>query len=74
MSLRLTVENISIEELTPNQINTVHFLSYDYFTIGGCGMDMIFHTNYTIIHRLYKLGFMTKKECEKLCQMTPSII
>ena len=44
------------------------------FRISGCGMDMIFHTNYTIIHRLCRLGFITEKECEKLCQQTPTII
>jgi len=45
-----------------------------YFTIHGCGMDMIFDTNYRIIHNLYRLGFIGKKECDKLAQMTPSII
>lgn len=45
-----------------------------YFTIGGCGMDMVFHTNYTIIHRLYRLGFITKKECKKLEQQTPQVV
>lgn len=42
------------------------------FSIGGCGMDMVFNTNYTIIHRLYNLGFMTKEECNHLCQQTPT--
>jgi hypothetical protein len=46
----------------------------DTFRIHGCGMDMIFHTNYTIIHRLWRLGFISKKECEYLAQMTPSVI
>jgi hypothetical protein len=45
-----------------------------YFRIGGCGMDMIFHTNYTIIHRLHRLGLINKKDCERLAQMTPSVI
>jgi hypothetical protein len=44
------------------------------FRIGGCGMDMIFHTNYTIIHKLYKLGFMSQKECDILAQKTPQVI
>jgi hypothetical protein len=44
------------------------------FTINGCGMNMVFHTNYTIIHRLQRLGFISKKECERLCQLTPTII
>lgn len=46
----------------------------DDFKIGGCGMDMIFHTNYTIIHRLHRLGFIDKKTCEKLAQHTPTVI
>jgi hypothetical protein len=45
-----------------------------YFSIGGCGMDMIFHTNYTIIHRLHRLGFITKKPCDFLAQQTPQTI
>jgi hypothetical protein len=42
------------------------------FVINGCGMDMIFHTNYTIIHRLFRLGFITKVECDDLAQQTPT--
>lgn len=44
-----------------------------YFTISGCGMDMIFHTNYTIIHRLHRLGFISKTECSRLAQETPTV-
>jgi len=44
------------------------------FRIHGCGMDMIFHTNYTIIHRLQRLGFISKRECENFAQMTPNVI
>ena len=46
----------------------------DDFKIGGCGMDMIFYTNYTIIHKLHRLGFIDKKTCEKLAQATPTVI
>lgn len=46
----------------------------DYFRIGGCGMDMIFHTNYTIIHKLHRLGFINKPICDNLSQMTPTVI
>ena len=46
----------------------------DGFSISGCGMDMIFHTNYTIIHKLHNLGFIDKKTCEVLCQATPQTI
>jgi len=44
------------------------------FTISGCGMDMIFHTNYTIIHQLHKYGLLNKKDCDKLAQMTPTCL
>ena len=46
----------------------------DYFRINGCGMDMIFHSNYTNIHFLYRMNFITKKQCEVLAQMTPTIV
>ena len=46
----------------------------DSFRIGGCGMDMIFHTNYTIIHRLHRLEFITKEQCERLAQQTPVVL
>lgn len=40
------------------------------FRINGCGMDMVFHTNYTIIHNLNRLGFIMN--CAALAQKTPS--
>ena len=46
----------------------------DYFRIHGCGMNMVFHTNYTIIHRLYRLGFLSYEECSNLAQLTPKCI
>lgn len=46
----------------------------DGFIIHGCGMDMIFHANYTIIHKLGRLGFLNKKQVEGLAQQTPTII
>lgn len=46
----------------------------DYFRIHGCGMDMIFYTNYSIIHDLHRLGFINKETCAKLAQMTPTTI
>ena len=42
--------------------------------VHGCGMDMIFHVNYTTIHQLCRLGFISKKQCGKLAQMTPQYI
>ena len=46
----------------------------DYFRIYGCGMDMIFHTNYTIIGTLERLGFLSKKLSSKLRQDTPPVL
>ncbi len=46
----------------------------DAFRIGGCGMDMVFHTNYSIIHRLHRLEFINKSECERLAQQTPVVL
>ena len=43
----------------------------DGFRVSGCGMDMIFHTNHTIIHKLHRMGFITKKQCDILSQDTP---
>lgn len=45
-----------------------------YSRITGCGMDMIFYTNYQIIHRLHKIGFINRKQCDILAQNTPQII
>ena len=44
------------------------------FYIGGCGMDMVFDTNYNIIHDLYRLGFLSDKDKDTLAQNTPTII
>lgn len=47
----------------------------DYaFTVNGCGMDMIFHTNYSAMHDFKRMAIITKEECEKLCQQTPTNI
>ena len=42
------------------------------FKINGCGMDMVFNTNYNIIHDLKRLGFITPDICRSLAQMTPN--
>ena len=44
------------------------------FTIGGCGMDMVFHTNYSIMGNLCSLGLITKDECDRLSQQTPTVL
>lgn len=45
--------------------------NHDGFRIHGCGMDMVFHTNYSIIHKLHNLGFFNRKRCDVLAQKTP---
>jgi len=46
----------------------------DYMKIGGCGMDMVFATHYNIIHNFERMGFITKKTCSTLEQMSPNTI
>jgi len=46
----------------------------DFFRVYGCGMDMIFDTNYRIIHTLHRCGILNNKECASLAQMTPPVI
>ena len=46
----------------------------DYFRISGCGMDMVFNTNYNIIHELKHMGFISKKTASSLCQETPQVV
>ena len=48
--------------------------SRDYFSISGCDMDMIFHTNYTNIHYMNRLGIINKPNCAHLAQQTPTVI
>lgn len=44
------------------------------FRVSGCGMDMIFHTNYSNCHNLKNLGLLSDEDCEVLAQQTPSCI
>lgn len=46
----------------------------DSFRVNGCGMDMIFHTNYSLIHNMCRLGLLSKKQCSKLAQQTPTVL
>lgn len=48
--------------------------SQNGFRIHGCGMDMVFHTNYSIMHDLCRLGFITRKQCDSLAQQTPTVL
>jgi len=45
-----------------------------YFRIHGCGMDMVFDTNYRIIHKLKQLELITPSEFEKLAQEKPTVL
>lgn len=49
-------------------------VKHDGFRVNGCGMDMVFDTNYSIMHELKNLGIITKANCEKLAQMTPTVL
>ena len=40
----------------------------DDIRVAGCGMNMVFATNYDIIFSFYRMGFITKKSCDVLCQ------
>lgn len=51
----------------------VNYVKY-VIVVSGCGMDMVFHTNYTIIHQLHRMGFTNKVDCDKLSQMTPTVL
>ena len=44
------------------------------FRVDGCGMDMVFNTNYNNMHNLQSLGFITKDQCSHLAQQTPTVI
>ena len=46
----------------------------DGFIIRGCGMDMVHHTNYSIINTLYGLKILNRKEFEELSQRTPIVL
>lgn len=41
----------------------------DSIRVHGCGMNMLFATNYNIVWSLHRLGFISRKQCDVLCQM-----
>jgi hypothetical protein len=56
-------------------LKTLGYKLKDYsITVNGCGMDMIFNTNYNIIHDFKRMGIITDEQCKTLCQMTPTTI
>ena len=46
----------------------------DSMVVNGCGMDMVFHTHYSIIRDIKRLGIITAKTCNVLEQKKPSTI
>ena len=44
------------------------------FLIKGGNMNMVFNTNYNIIHNLHNLGFINKEVCNVLAQKTPTVL
>lgn len=48
--------------------------AYGFFRVHGCGMDMIFHTHYCIIHDFKRIGLINDEECRNLAQRTPATI
>lgn len=42
--------------------------------VEGCGMDMVFNTNYEVINALQRIGYLSKKRAEKLAQKTPTSV
>jgi hypothetical protein len=46
----------------------------DGFRINGCGMDMVFHTNYCIIHDMFRLGLINEEQKRHLAQETPVVL
>ena len=42
---------------------------YSYtIRVRGCGMNMLFATNYNLMHKFRRLGFISKKQCKVLEQ------
>ena len=44
-------------------------VGYSYtIRVHGCGMNMLFSTNYNLMHTFCRLGFISKKQCKELAQ------
>ena len=76
MSRNISVESFEGKMTGGHYRNYIGFLralgykidGFGSVKIGGCGMNMLFATNYNIIHSLHRMGFVSKKECGVLCQ------
>jgi len=55
-----------------DQLGYAKVKNSDLFRVYGCGMDMVFATNYDIIHKFKNLGFITKNTADNLSQKTPN--
>lgn len=57
-----------------NYITMLQTLGYRFskhswdIKVSGCGMDMLFATNYDIIHTFHRLGLINRKSCDTLAQ------
>ena len=56
-----------------NYINMLETLGYKFnknydIKVRGCGMNMLFSTNYNIIYNLFNMGFITKAKRDSLSQ------
>ncbi len=45
-----------------------NFSKYNDIKVSGWGMDMLFATNYRLIHSFNRMGFINKPSCDKLAQ------
>lgn len=45
----------------------------DYcLNVSGCGMDMVFHVNYSVMHDFRRMGLLSNEDCANLAQQTPT--
>ena len=59
-----------------NYINMLEVLGLNFVSkysseirVKGCGMNMLFATNYNIIHTFKNIGLINNKQCETLAQI-----
>ena len=86
MSRTMKFVEMAKNTYTPNKFQLLNFYQFfdilghtkvrgsDYFRVSGCGMDMVFATNYNIIRELHGLGLLNKPSCRKLEQETPPVL
>ena len=59
-----------------NYVSMLEMLGFNFASkyaseikVKGCGMNMLFATNYNIIHTFKNIGLISKKQCETLAQI-----